>query len=146
MMKFYGISLEDRQLHQYLLRNLITLNHKHKTGQENNMLPYDGVIKGNFNLVPIPRASSLGQIRPKEKYSKWISNFLYEICIGHHHNDPTRPLLEFLLYFFLYDTYQETWQEDVALNGGTNIPKIDEVATKAIQSVCNINCNQIIIL
>ena len=57
---------------------------------------------------------------------------LYAICGGHHHNDPTRPLLEFLSYFALSETYQETWQESVALKGGSPIPKIDEVTTKAI--------------
>ena len=50
------------------------------------------------------------------------------------------------MYFALSENYQETWQEAVALNRGTPIPKMDEVTTKAIQLVCNINDNQMIIL
>ena len=71
---------------------------------------------------------------------------MYELCGGYHYNDPTRPLLDFLLYLALSDNYQETWQEAVSLNRGTPIPKMDEVTTKAIQLVCNINDNQMIIL
>ena len=70
MTKCYGISLEDQRLHQFLLRDLITLNQKHETGQQKNMLSYRGASKGNFNLVPITRAASLGQILRKEKNSK----------------------------------------------------------------------------
>ena len=91
--------------------------------------------------MPIPRAEILGQ-----KYSKLISNVMYAICGGHNHNEPTRPLLEFLSYFDLSKTYQDIWQEAVALNRGTHIPKIGEVTTKAIQSMCNINHNQMRIL
>ena len=102
-------------------------------GQQKNMLSYGGVSKGPFNLVKIPRAVSLGKILRKGKYSKWISNFLYALYGRHHHNDPTRPLLEFISYFALSETYQETWQEYIVLNGGTPIPKIYEVTTKAIK-------------
>ena len=52
----------------------------------------------------------------------------------------------FLSCFPLSETCQETWQESVALNGGTPIPKIEEVTTKTIQSMCNINGNQMRIL
>ena len=38
MMKRYGISLEDQQLQQSLLCVLITLNQRHKTGQNKKMM------------------------------------------------------------------------------------------------------------
>ena len=110
------------------------------------MLLYGGVSKRHFNMVPIPRGASLGKIRRRGKDSKWNRNFLYALCGGHHHNDPTRPLLEFLSYFALSETYQDIWQYSVALNGVTPIPKIDKVATKEIQSICNINGNYMKIL
>ena len=116
MIKRYGISLDDRQFHQSLLHYLITLSQNHKTGQQKNILFYGKVSKVHFNLVPIPIAASLENIRQKGKYSKWIINLLYALCGGHHHNDPTRPLMGFLLYFSLSETYQETLQEAVALN------------------------------
>ena len=84
----------------------------------------------------------MGQIQRKGKYSKWISKLLHALCVGHHYNDPNRPLLDFLSYFNLSETYQDTWKEAVALSGGTPIPKIDEAITKAIQLMCNINGNQ----
>ena len=52
---------------------------------------------------------------------------MYALCGGHHHNDPTTPLMEFLSYFAQSETYQETWKEAVDMNGGTPIPKIDKV-------------------
>ena len=110
MIKRYGISLEDRKLYHSILRDLITLDQKRETGQQKNILSYGGVSKGHFNLVPISRAEILGQIRQKEKYSKWIINLLCEICCGHYHNYPTIPLLKFLSYFALYETYQDTWR------------------------------------
>ena len=58
---------------------------------------------------------------------------LYSICSGHHHNDPTRPLLDFILYFDISKTYQDNLQESVALDGGTPIPKINEV--KKVNSI-----------
>ena len=96
MMKRYGISLEYRRLHQSLLHDLITLNHRHEMGQQKNIMPYVRVSKGGFNMAPIPRAASLGKIRRRGKGSKWIINFLYTLFCGHHHNDPSIPLLEFL--------------------------------------------------
>ena len=146
MMKRYGLSLEDRQLHQYLLRDLITLNQKHEPVKQKNILSYVGVGKRDFNMVPIPRAASLGQIQRKEKYSKWISKLLYALCGGHHHNDPTRPLLGFVSYFALSETNQDIWKEAVDLNRGLTIPKINKVITKAIQSMFNINGNHMRIL
>ena len=146
MMKRYRILLEDRRLHRSLLRYLINLNQKQKTGQQKNMMSYSRVSKEHFNLVKNPRAGSSGQIQRKGKYSKCVSNFLYSLCGGHHKNDPRRPLLEFLLYFALSETYQETWQDAIAINGGTPIPKIDKVTKNSIQSMCNINGNQMKIL
>ena len=70
MMKRYGILLGDRKLHQSLLCDLIALNQKHKMGQQNNMMLYGVVRKGHFNMVLIPGAESLGQIRRKEKIFK----------------------------------------------------------------------------
>ena len=80
------------------------------------------------------------------KRFKWISNLLYEIYGGHHHNDPTRPLLEFISYFSLSETYQDIWKEAANLKGGTPIPRINEVTTNSIQFMCNINGNQMRIL
>eukprot|EP00957_Ditylum_brightwellii_P004017 305268-Ditylum_brightwellii.AAC.1 len=69
-MKSHGLLLEDWQLHKSLLCDLITLNQKHKRVQQKNMKSYEGVSKGYFNLVPIPRAASLKKIQQKEQDSK----------------------------------------------------------------------------
>ena len=89
------------------------------------MISYGVVSKRHFNLVPIIISASLGKIRRKVKYSKYIRNFLYALCGVHPHNDPTRPLLEFISYFAMYETYQEIWKEADALDGGTLIPRIN---------------------
>eukprot|EP00957_Ditylum_brightwellii_P017480 1316593-Ditylum_brightwellii.AAC.1 len=57
-MKQYGIPLGDCQLHKALFRNIVVLNKKHETGQQKNMLSYDCISKGMFNLVAIPRANA----------------------------------------------------------------------------------------
>mmetsp|Transcript_17866 Transcript_17866/g.25185 ORF Transcript_17866/g.25185 Transcript_17866/m.25185 type:complete len:172 (-) Transcript_17866:520-1035(-) len=70
-MKHYGLSLTDRHLHEALLRDLMSLNKKHEKGYQKHLLSYDGVTRGFFNLVSIPKATFLPG-PPTVKHGIWL--------------------------------------------------------------------------
>eukprot|EP00957_Ditylum_brightwellii_P101723 7752786-Ditylum_brightwellii.AAC.1 len=82
-MKQYGIPLGDCQLHKALLYDIVVLNKKHETGQQKNMLSHDGISKGMFNLVAIPRANSqYSTFHRTTRNLKWVHNLLSALAGG----------------------------------------------------------------
>eukprot|EP00957_Ditylum_brightwellii_P004668 354870-Ditylum_brightwellii.AAC.1 len=82
-MKQYGIPLGDSQLHKALLRDIDVLNKKHETGQQKNMLLYDGISKGMFNLVAIPQANArYATFHQTTRNLKWVHNLLSALVGG----------------------------------------------------------------
>ena len=139
-MKHYGLSLTDRHLHEALLRDLLSLNKKHKNGYQKHLLSYDGVTRGFFNLVSIPKATDVDKIRQTAKDYKWIHNLLVALGGSDDKNDIQCTLYNLLTYL-ARSTYSQTWDMVVSENGYP-IPKIDAYGTKAIQSMCNMNGSQ----
>jgi hypothetical protein len=137
-MKQYGLSLEDRRLHGNLLRDLMSLNKKFEKGKQANMISYQGVSKGTYNLVAIPRSTGYEKFCRHARETKWVSNLLYALGGDDRQED---TLLDFLSFLSRSESYRDTWEEGVRLNGYP-MPTIDEVTTKAIQSLANINREQ----
>ncbi len=72
-MKQYGVSLEDRRVHQSLLSELYHVNKKH----DNTTTLYCNV--GNNKLssfVFIPSSNDFGRLRVNENNSKWFGHVL----------------------------------------------------------------------
>jgi hypothetical protein len=137
-LKKYGLSLSDRRLHGNLLRDLMSLNRKFENGKQANMISYQGVSKGTYNLVAIPRSTGYEKFCRHARETKWVSNLLYALGGDDGQED---TLLDFLSFLSRSESYRDTWEEGVRLNGYP-MPTIDEVTTKAIQSMANINREQ----
>jgi hypothetical protein len=138
MMKQYGIPLEDRRVHADIQRDLIALNQKFESGGRRNLISYEGWTKGPMNLVSIPLSTNYEKVRLYARRMKWVENLL--LALGGEDKE-RETLLDLLSYFARTDSYKAVWEEAVHLNGYP-IPRIDEVTTKAIQSMANINREQ----
>jgi hypothetical protein len=78
----YGISLEDRRVHEGLLRDLITLNHRHeKASGKTNVLycPTTSSKKGRY-LVVIPSGSPYHLFKKYGRETKWIDHMLHAVA------------------------------------------------------------------
>jgi hypothetical protein len=137
-LKQYGVSLEDRRLHGNVLRDLMSLNKKFEKGKQANMISYQGVSKGTYNLVAIPRSTGYGKFCRHARETNWVSNLLFALGGDNGQED---TLLDFLSFLSRSEAYRDIWEEGVRLNGYP-MPTIDEVTTKAIQSMANINREQ----
>ena len=49
--------------------------------QQKNIMLYGGVSRGNFNLVPIPRAASLGRLYGREKIQNGLAIFFMHFVV-----------------------------------------------------------------
>jgi hypothetical protein len=134
-LKAYGVSLEDRRVHENLLRDLFFLNKKH---DKSNTLYCK--IRNDFTSSFVHVPSSKGFVRMKEnaRKTKWLPDVLTALGgTGNEHES----LLDLLIYIGQNDDYKATWEEAVKTNGLV-IPTLDGVATKAVQSMCNMNKSQ----
>jgi hypothetical protein len=134
-LKAYGVSLEDRRVHENLLRDLYVLNKKH-TKSKTLYCKIRENMTSSFVHVP----SSKGYVRMKEnaRKTKWIPDML--TALGGPGNEK-ESLLDLLTCIGQNEEYNATWEEAVRSNGLV-LPSLDGVATRAIQSMCNINKSQ----
>jgi hypothetical protein len=102
------------------------------------MISYQGVSKGTYNLVAIPRSTGYGKFCRHARETNWVSNLLFALGGDNGQED---TLLDFLSFLSRSEAYRDIWEEGVRLNGYP-MPTIDEVTTKAIQSMANINREQ----
>jgi hypothetical protein len=134
-LKAYGVSLEDRRVHENLLRDLFFLNKKH---DKSNTLYCK--IRNDFTSSFVHVPSSKGFVRMKEnaRKTKWLPDVLTALGgPGKEHES----LLDLLTYIGQNDDYKATWEAAVRMNGLV-LPTLDGVATKAVQSMCNMNKSQ----
>ena len=131
-LKAYGVSLEDRRVHENLLRDLYVLNKKHT---KSNTLYCR--IRDDFTSSFVHVPSSKGFLRLKENARKtnWLPDVL--MALGGPDNIQ-ESLLDLLTYIGQNEDYKATWEEAVRANG-LIVPVLDGVATKAVQSMCNMN-------
>ena len=108
---------------------------------------YSGkLVNGKFvSLSACPHVnppSSRVSYRECTSDSKWINNLLFALSGGGSEEEEQHTLLNFLLTCVsLSEEFKDTYDDAIKYNG-YKLPKIDGVATKAIQSLCNINRKQ----
>ena len=135
-MKQYGVSLEDRRVHQSLLSELYHVNKKH----DDTTTLYCNV--GNNKLssfVFIPSSNDFGRLRVNENNSKWFGHVL--TALGGLGNE-NATLVDLLTHIGRKEEYGDAWKEGVQLNGHSVVPRLDATATFAVQSSCNMNQTQ----
>jgi hypothetical protein len=134
-LKAYGVSLEDRRVHENLLRDLYVLNKKHS---KSNTLYCK--IRNDFtsSFVHVPSSKGIVRLKKNARRTKWLPDLL--TALGGPGNERD-SLLDLLTYIGQDDDYKATWEEAVKSNG-LILPTLDAVATKAVQSMCNMNKSQ----
>jgi hypothetical protein len=135
-LKQLGVSLEDRRVHQSLLSELYHLGKKH----DHTTTLYCNVGDNKLSsLVFIPSSKDFGRMKVNENNSKWFAHVL--TALGGLGNE-NATLVDLLTHIGRKEDYGDAWKEAVALNGHTFIPRLDAVATFAVQSSCNMNQTQ----
>jgi hypothetical protein len=134
-LKAYGISLVDRRVHENLLRDLYVLNRKHSKSSTLYCK-----IRNDFtsSFVHVPSSKGFVRMKKNAKKTRWIPDVL--TALGGPGNEH-ESLLDLLTYIGQNEDYKATWEEAVRSNGLV-LPRLDGVATRAIQSMCNMNKSQ----
>jgi hypothetical protein len=134
-LKAYGVSLEDRRVHENLLRDLFFLNKKH---DKSNTLYCK--IRNDFTSSFFHVPSSKGFVRMKDyaRKMKWLPDVL--TALGGPGNEH-ESLLDLLTYIGQNNKYKATWEAAARMNRLV-LPTLDGFATKAVQSMCNMNKSQ----
>jgi hypothetical protein len=138
-LKKYGMPLGDRRVHSDLLRDLITLNKKFNAPKWKNLLHCEMVTKGSSNLIMVPLSQSQDTMRKYIREHGWVENLL--LALGGEEGRERETLLDLFCCLGRREKYKDIWVEAVRLNGNP-IPRINEAATKAIQSMANLNRRQ----
>jgi hypothetical protein len=127
MLKAYGVSLDDRRAHE-----LYVVNKKH--GKTNTLYCK---IRPNMtsSFVHVPSSKGFVRMKDNTRKTKWIHDML--TALGGPGNEK-ESLLGLLVYIEQNEEYKRTWEEAVTSNGLV-LPKFDGLATRAIQSTCNMN-------
>jgi hypothetical protein len=77
-------------------------------------------------------------MKKNARKTKWLPDML--TALGGAGNNQ-ESLLDLLMYIGQEDDYKATWEEVVKSNGLV-LPTLDALATRAIQSTCNMNKSQ----
>jgi hypothetical protein len=121
-MKQYGISLEDRRVHQSLLSELYHVNKKH----DNTTTLCCNVGNNKLSLfVFIPSPHDFGRLRVNENSSKWFGHVL--TALGGLGNE-NATLVNLLTHIGRKEDYSDAWKEAVQLNGHSLVPRLDATA------------------
>jgi hypothetical protein len=135
-LKAYGVSLEDRRIHENLLRDLYFLNQKHA---KSNTLYCK--IRSDFTsaFVHVPSSKGFAGMKQNARRTKWLPDVLR--ALGGPGGNQQETLLDLLSYIGQDEEHKQTWELAVRASGLV-LPALDGVATKAIQSMCNMNKSQ----
>ncbi len=134
-LKAYGVSLEDRRVHENLLRDLFFLNKKH---DKSNTLYCK--IRNDFTSSFVHVPSSKGFVRMKEnaRKTKWLPDVLTALGgPGKEHES----LLDLLTYIGQNNDNKAAWEAAVRMNLLV-LPTLDGISTKAVQSMSNMKKSQ----
>jgi hypothetical protein len=135
-MKQYGVSLEDRRVHQSLLSELYHVNKKH-----NNTTMLYCIVSNNqlSSFVFIPSSNDFGRLRVNKNSSKWFGHLL--TALGGLGNG-NATFVDLLTQIGCKKEYGDAWKEAVLLNGHSLVPRLDATALFAFQLTCNMNQTQ----
>jgi hypothetical protein len=134
-LKAYGVSLDDRRVHENLLRDLYVVNKKH--GKSNTL--YCKIRPDmTSSFVHVPSSKGFLRMKANARKTKWIPDML--TALGGPGNEK-ESLFDLLVYIGQNEDYKTTWEEAVKSNGLV-LPKLDGIVTRAIQSTCNMNKSQ----
>jgi hypothetical protein len=134
-LKAYGVNLEDRRIHANLLKDLYVLNKKHT---KSNTLHCRIQNKCTSAFVRIPSSKDFVGMKQNARKTKWLPDVLTALGGAGNGNE---TLLDLLTYIGQTEEYKATWEEAVRANG-LILPGLDGIATKAVQSMCNMNKSQ----
>jgi hypothetical protein len=134
-LKAYGVSLDDRRVHENLLRDLYFLNKKHA---KSNTLYCKICPSFSSSFVHVPSSKGFVRMKKNAQKTKWFPDML--MALGGPGNEH-ESLLDLLTYIGQNEDYRAMWEEAVRSNGLV-VPTLDGVATRAIQSMCNMNKSQ----
>jgi hypothetical protein len=134
-LKAHGVSLEDRRVHENLLRDLHAVNENHASSNTLHCM-----LRDNFTSAFVRVPSSKGFVRMKKNANetKWLHDVL--TALGGPDNF-YESLLDLLTYVAQNEECKATWEEAARANG-LIVPVLDAVSTKAVQSLCDMNKSQ----
>jgi hypothetical protein len=135
-LKQYGVSLEDRRVHQRLLSELYHLNKKHDNTTTLHCNVGDNKLS---SFVFIPFSKDFRRLRVNENLSKWFAHVLTALGGLGSENE---TLVDLLTHIGRKEEYSDAWKEAVGLNGHSLVPRLDSTATFAVQLACNMNQTQ----
>jgi hypothetical protein len=106
-LKAYGVSLDDRRVHENLLRDLYVVNKKH--GKRNTLYCK---IRPNMtsSFVHVPSSKGFVRMKDNARKVKWIPDML--TALGGPGNDK-ESLFDILVYIGHNEEYKRTWEEAV---------------------------------
>jgi hypothetical protein len=91
------------------------------------------------SFVFIPSSKDFGRLKINENNLKWFEHVLTALGGSGNENE---TLVDLLTHIGRKDDYGDAWKEAVKLNGHSLVPRLDTVASFAVQSACNINQTQ----
>jgi hypothetical protein len=132
-LKQYGISLEDRRVHQSLLSELYHLKKKH----DKTTTLYCNVGDNKLSsFVFIPSSKDFRRLKVNENLTKWLAHAL--TALGGLGTEKA-TLVDLLTHIGRKEEYSDAWKEAVRLNGHSLVPRLGATATFAVQPACNMN-------
>ena len=131
----YGIPLDNKLVHQALLRDLYYVSKK-TTSPSSTSIPMELKTGEERSLVLIPRPTNFKNMVRNEKEAGWFSELMKAIGGGHGQNSEEKTI-QFVCHI-LAQKHRETFVEAVKQTGTQLIEPLDPIATFALQSVCNL--------
>lgn len=135
IMKQYNIPIGSERVHEGLLYEIYVWN---KKNNKSNILKFNHGNDLIGNLVYIPRSKNYRCLYRNIKKTDWFNNML--ISLGGVSNELS-ALNDLLTYVARTDDYDKTYY-DVVKHNGACLPELDEYTTWSIQSLSNMNEEQ----
>ena len=142
----YGIPLDNKQVHQALLRDLYYVGRKSSnslSSTSTTIIPMELKTGEERSLVLIPRATSFKNMVRNEKEAGWFSD-LMKVIGGNGENAEARTI-QFVCHI-LTQKHKEAFIEAVKQTGTQLVEPLDPIATFALQSVCNMPASKMKLL
>lgn len=142
----WGIPYEKPLVIQGLIRDIISLNKKFATKPAGgNLISFDRDGAAQGNLLLVPKSKDLGAMKSSNRHHRWFDHLLVALSSSHLEEDKQSTLHSLLLFIAQSETTKETWARALK-DVGVPLPKLDGVATKAIQNLGGINGKQMRVL
>ena len=91
------------------------------------------------SFVSIPFSKDFCRLKVNKNLTKWFLNVLTALGgLG----SESKTLADLLTHIGQNEEYGDTWKDAVRLNDHSLVPRLDAMATFAVQSACNMNQTQ----